>query len=71
MAAGRRWLVDAWGALDLIVHNGRYVGPGLMDGILDTPLDSFHKFLEAHVMAQLILTRMVLPGMLERGAARS
>jgi NAD(P)-dependent dehydrogenase (short-subunit alcohol dehydrogenase family) len=39
-----------------------------MDGILDTPLESFAKFLEAHVMAQLIITRMVLPGMLERGS---
>jgi NAD(P)-dependent dehydrogenase (short-subunit alcohol dehydrogenase family) len=39
-----------------------------MDGILDTPFDSFEKFLEAHVLAQLVITRMVLPGMLERGA---
>jgi NAD(P)-dependent dehydrogenase (short-subunit alcohol dehydrogenase family) len=52
--------------LDLVVHNGRYVGPGLMDGILDTPIEAFDSFLEAHVIAQIVITRGVLPAMLER-----
>lgn len=67
VGAGMAMTLERWGGVDLVLHNGRFVGPGLMDGILDTPLDSFEKFLEAHVMAQIILTRMALPGMLERG----
>jgi NAD(P)-dependent dehydrogenase (short-subunit alcohol dehydrogenase family) len=61
-------VLERWGGVDLLLHNGRYVGPGLMDGILDTPIESYDKFLEAHVLAQIVLTRMALPGMLRRGA---
>jgi NAD(P)-dependent dehydrogenase (short-subunit alcohol dehydrogenase family) len=68
VGAGMATILERWGGVDLVLHNGRYVGPGLMDGILDTPFDAFEKFLEAHVLAQLVITRMALPGMLERGA---
>jgi NAD(P)-dependent dehydrogenase (short-subunit alcohol dehydrogenase family) len=68
VAAGTVRLVDAWGAPDLIVHNGRYVGPGLMDGVLATPVEHYTKFLEAHVIAPIIITQLTLPGMLERGS---
>jgi NAD(P)-dependent dehydrogenase (short-subunit alcohol dehydrogenase family) len=68
VGAGTATVLERWGGVDLVLHNGRYVGPGLMDGILDTPFDAFEKFLEAHVLAQLVITRMVLPGMLERGS---
>jgi len=68
VGAGTATILERWGGVDLVLHNGRYVGPGLMDGLLDTPFDAFEKFLEAHVLAQLVITRMVLPGMLERGA---
>jgi NADP-dependent 3-hydroxy acid dehydrogenase YdfG len=60
-------VLERWGGVDLLLHNGRYVGPGLMDRIVDTPIDAYVKFLEAHVIAQLILTKMALPGMLARG----
>jgi NAD(P)-dependent dehydrogenase (short-subunit alcohol dehydrogenase family) len=29
-------LLDEWGGVDLVVHNGRHIGPGLMDTIQDT-----------------------------------
>jgi NAD(P)-dependent dehydrogenase (short-subunit alcohol dehydrogenase family) len=61
-------LLDEWGGVDLIVHNGRYLGPGLMDVFLDTPVDAYSKFFEAHCIAPIVLTRALLPGMLERGA---
>ncbi len=67
VGAGVATILERWGGVDLVLHNGRYVGPGLMDGVLDTPFEAFEKFLEAHVLAQLVITRMVLPGMLERG----
>ncbi len=64
-AAGQR-ILDEWGGVDVIVHNGRYVGPGIMDLFLDTPLTAYEKAFEAHCLAPIILTRMLLPAMLER-----
>ncbi len=61
-------IIDEWGAIDAIVHNGRYLGPGLMDLFMDTPLDAFGKFFEAHCIGPIILTKALLPGMLARGA---
>jgi NAD(P)-dependent dehydrogenase (short-subunit alcohol dehydrogenase family) len=58
---------DTWGSIDLLLNNGRYIGPGHMDRLVDTPLDLLAKHLDANVMAPLALTKLVLPGMLERG----
>jgi len=60
-------VLDRWGGVDLLVHNGRYIGPGLMDVFLDTPLDAYEKFFTAHCLAPIVLTRALLPAMLERG----
>lgn len=60
-------VLDAWGHVDVLVHNGRYVGPGHMDRFLDTPLDLLDAPLRANVLAPLSLTQVLLPGMLERG----
>jgi NAD(P)-dependent dehydrogenase (short-subunit alcohol dehydrogenase family) len=57
-----------WGVPDLIVHNGRYIGPGLMDSIVDTPLDNFRKFVEAHAIAPIRITQLTLPDMIARGS---
>jgi NAD(P)-dependent dehydrogenase (short-subunit alcohol dehydrogenase family) len=56
-----------WGAIDLLVNNGRYIGPGHMDLLLDTPIELLDKQIEANVLAPLLLAQLVLPGMLERG----
>jgi NAD(P)-dependent dehydrogenase (short-subunit alcohol dehydrogenase family) len=58
---------ERWGPIDVLVNNGRYVGPGHMDKILDTPVDLFDRHLEANVMAPVILVKLVLPQMVERG----
>jgi len=34
-------LLDTWGGVGVIVHNGRHIGPGLMDTILETPIDEY------------------------------
>jgi len=65
-AAGQA-LLERWGGVDVLVHNGRYIGPGLMDTFLDTPTDAYAKFFEAHCVSPIVLTKMLLPGMLERG----
>lgn len=64
---GARRIVGEWGNVEILVHNGRYVGPGSMDPFLDTPIDAYEKYLEAHCLAPLVLTRAILPGMIERG----
>ena len=56
-----------WGRIDVLVNNARYVGPGHMDRFLDTPIELLDEHLEANVMAPVILARLVLPGMIERG----
>jgi NAD(P)-dependent dehydrogenase (short-subunit alcohol dehydrogenase family) len=66
-AAADRVLAD-WGPIDVLVNNGRYIGPGHMDRFLDTPLELLSLQLEANVMAPLALTKKFLPGMLERGS---
>jgi NAD(P)-dependent dehydrogenase (short-subunit alcohol dehydrogenase family) len=68
-AAAQR-ILDTWGGVDVIVHNGRYIGPGLMDLFFDIPVDAFDKFVEAHGIAPFVLTRALLPGMLAKGAGQ-
>jgi NAD(P)-dependent dehydrogenase (short-subunit alcohol dehydrogenase family) len=61
-------VLERWGRIDVLVNNGRYVGPGHMDRLLDTPVELLDRHLEANVMAPVILARLVLPGMVERGS---
>jgi len=68
--AGARQVLDEWGGADVLVHNGRHIGPGLMDLFLDTPVDAYPKFVEAHCIAPIVLTKALLPGMLERGGGQ-
>jgi NAD(P)-dependent dehydrogenase (short-subunit alcohol dehydrogenase family) len=60
-------VIDTWGRIDLLLNNGRYIGPGHMDRLVDTPLDLLDKHLDANVLAPLALIKLVLPQMLERG----
>jgi NAD(P)-dependent dehydrogenase (short-subunit alcohol dehydrogenase family) len=61
-------VLATWGPVDVLVNNGRYIGPGHMDRLEDTPLELLDRHLEANVMAPLALTKRLLPGMLERGS---
>lgn len=67
VAAGATLVLERWGAVDVLVNNGRYVGPGHTDTILETPMDVYDKFLEAQTIAPLLLTKLVLSSMIERG----
>jgi NAD(P)-dependent dehydrogenase (short-subunit alcohol dehydrogenase family) len=67
LGAAVAMVVERWGGIDVLVNNGRYIGPGHMDLFMDTPAELHDKHLEANVMAPIILSRLVLPGMLERG----
>ena len=60
-------VLERWGRIDVLVNNGRYVGPGHMDQLLDTPVELLDRHLQANVMAPVILAKLVLPQMIERG----
>jgi NAD(P)-dependent dehydrogenase (short-subunit alcohol dehydrogenase family) len=56
-----------WGHVDVLVNNGRYIGPGHMDHIVDTPVQLLRDHLEANALAPIVLIKEVLPQMIERG----
>ncbi|MHB8465208.1 MAG: SDR family NAD(P)-dependent oxidoreductase [Acidimicrobiales bacterium] len=60
-------VLDQWGRIDVVVHNGRYIGPGHMDLFLDTPIELIRKQLEANFFAPLIINKRVLPPMIDQG----
>jgi NAD(P)-dependent dehydrogenase (short-subunit alcohol dehydrogenase family) len=62
--------LDQWGRVDVLVQNGRYIGPGHMDTFLETPLELLDRHLQANVVAPLLLLQSFLPGMLERRSGR-
>jgi NAD(P)-dependent dehydrogenase (short-subunit alcohol dehydrogenase family) len=66
-AAVARVLAE-WSRIDVLVNNGRYVGPGHMDHVIDTPVSVLRDHLEANALAPVTLIKAVLPNMLERGA---
>jgi len=68
VVAAAATVLDRWGSVDVLVNNGRYVGPGHMDLFEDTPLELLDHHLEANVMAPLALTKALLPSMIERGS---
>ncbi len=61
-------LMERWGGVDVVVNNGRHIGPGLMDTILDTPIHEYAKFLAAHGVSAIRIAQLLLPSMLERGS---
>jgi len=61
-------VLERWGRVDVLVNNGRYVGPGHMDLFLDTPVELIERHLTANVIAPLHILKMVLPGMFESGS---
>jgi NAD(P)-dependent dehydrogenase (short-subunit alcohol dehydrogenase family) len=67
LGAAAATVLERMGRVDVLVNNGRYVGPGHMDRFLDTPTHLLDAHLEANVMAPLVLARLVLPQMIERG----
>lgn len=56
-----------WGRIDVVVHNGRYIGPGHMDRFMDTPIELIRKQLEGNFFAPLIINKLVLPAMIGQG----
>ena len=52
---------DRFGRLDVLVNNGRYIGPGHMDLFEDTPIELIEQMFLCNVIAPLELIRLCLP----------
>lgn len=59
--------LEAWGAIDLLLNNAVYQGPGTMERLLELDLEHVEALLRGNVVHQLLLVQLVLPGMVERG----
>jgi len=73
LAARADWpaAVDAalarFGRIDVLVNNGRYVGPGHMDPFEDTPVELIEQMMLCNVIAPLNLVKLSLPAMKRQG----
>jgi NAD(P)-dependent dehydrogenase (short-subunit alcohol dehydrogenase family) len=56
-----------FGRIDVLVNNGRYVGPGHMDPFEETPPERIEEMFVCNVFAPLELIRLCLPAMKRQG----
>ena len=68
LGAAATTVLERWGAVDLVVHNARFIGPGHMDLIIDTPVDVLEKHVQGNALSPLVLNHYLLPPMLRRGS---
>jgi NAD(P)-dependent dehydrogenase (short-subunit alcohol dehydrogenase family) len=59
--------LERFGRLDVLVNNGRYVGPGHMDPFEETPLELYEQMFVCNVFAPLELIRLCLPAWKRQG----
>jgi NAD(P)-dependent dehydrogenase (short-subunit alcohol dehydrogenase family) len=59
--------LSRFGRIDLLVNNGRYIGPGHMDAFDDTPVDLIEKMILCNAIAPLHLIKLCLPAMRRQG----
>jgi NAD(P)-dependent dehydrogenase (short-subunit alcohol dehydrogenase family) len=67
LGAAAATVLERWGHVDVVIHNGRYIGPGHMDRFMDTPIELLEKQIEANCIAPLILDKFFIPSMIARG----
>lgn len=70
LGAAAATVLERWGWVDVLVHNARYIGPGHMDTLLGAPLSVIENHMEGNFFAPLVLNKIILPTMLERGNGR-
>jgi NAD(P)-dependent dehydrogenase (short-subunit alcohol dehydrogenase family) len=59
--------LERFGRLDVLVNNGRYIGPGHMDAFEDTPLELIEQMFLCNVYAPLGLIKLCLPAWKRQG----
>lgn len=57
----------ALGRIDLLVNNGRYIGPGHMDLFVDTPMELLDRMVQCNTLAPLYFCKLVVPIMIRQG----
>src|ERR1700751_645366 len=55
LGAAAALTVERWGNIDLVVHNARFIGPGHMDLIPETPVEVLEKHVQGNALAPLVL----------------
>lgn len=58
--------LEHFGRVDVLVNNAAYIGKGMFESFLDTPLDSWDKHIGVDLIATVISIRMTLPQMMQR-----
>src|SRR5216117_143060 len=59
--------LERFGRIDVLINNGRYVGPGHMDPFEDTPVELIEQMMLCNVIAPLTLVKLCLPAMKRQG----
>jgi NAD(P)-dependent dehydrogenase (short-subunit alcohol dehydrogenase family) len=59
--------LERFGRIDVLVNNGRYIGPGHMDPFEETPVELLEQMLLCNVVAPLHLIKLCLPVMQRQG----
>jgi NAD(P)-dependent dehydrogenase (short-subunit alcohol dehydrogenase family) len=59
--------VDRFGRIDVLVNNGRYIGPGHMDAFEEIPVELIEQMFLCNVIAPLHLIKLCLPVMRRQG----
>ncbi|MDP4171921.1 MAG: SDR family oxidoreductase [Bacillota bacterium] len=57
---------EAFGKIDVLINNASILGPSPMPMLLDYPEDDFLEVLKVNAMSPFLVSRRVLPGMLQR-----
>jgi len=68
LGAAATTVLERWDNVDLVVHNARFIGPGHMDLITETPVEVLEKHVQGNAFAPMVLNRILLPAMLKRGS---
>ena len=67
LGAAAATVLERWGGIDLLVHNARFIGPGHMDLITETPVEVLEKHVQGNALSPLVLNRYFLPAMIGQG----
>ncbi|WML41980.1 SDR family oxidoreductase [Neobacillus sp. OS1-2] len=57
---------EAFGPIDVLINNASMLGPSPMPMLLDYPEEDFAEVLRVNAVSPFLVTRRVIPGMLER-----
>jgi citronellol/citronellal dehydrogenase len=62
-----RAAIDEFGRVDILINNAAWFGPGHYDPFLSLTLDQWRTMIDVDLNAPVMLSRLLLPGMIERG----